>query len=386
MTDWLKEALEIESELIDLRRTLHRHPEDGNEEVFTSSLLISELEKCGIEIHRMMETAAVGILRGAYPGATAALRTDMDALPIVEETGLPFSSEHEGFMHACGHDVHMAALIGAARLLSKHRNEMHGNIVFLLQPAEENAGGAERMIQNGALEGVDAVFGAHCNPDLKAGTIGIKYGIFYATSTRFNVTVHGKGCHGAEPENGIDPLYAACLMCARLKGLTGVHNGLRDVVSVGMLRAGKARNIIPDEAYFMGILRTKGFTNRDMMTQKIIDTIMQVEEETGVYCDIEVLYGYPGVINHDNETSIAEHSAREVLGDENVTVMEEGTMTSEDFGYFLLERPGCFYHIGVESETGLHSPLFNPKESAIAKASAVHAAVLWKYLEENKEK
>lgn len=386
MTDWLKEALEIEPELIELRHTLHRHPEEGNHEFFTSDLLVSELEKCGVEIRRMMETAAVGILRGAYPGPTAALRTDMDALPVKEETGLPFSSENEGLMHACGHDIHMTALIGAARLLAKHRDEMHGNVVFLLQPAEENIGGAERMIHNGALEGVDAVFGAHCNPALKAGTIGIKYGIFYAASTRFNVTVHGKGCHGAEPENGIDPLYAACRMCTKLKELTGVHNGLRDVVSVGLIRAGKARNIIPDEAYFMGILRTKGFANRDMMTQKIIDTIMEIEEETGVYCEIEVFYAYPGVINHDEETALAEKAAKKVLSAENVKVMEEGTMTSEDFGYFLLERPGSFYHIGVESEAGLHSPRFNPDESAIAKAAAVHAAVLTEYLEEHKEK
>lgn len=386
MTDWLKEALEIEPELIELRHTLHRRPEEGNHEFFTSDLLVSELEKCGVEIRRMMETAAVGILRGAYPGPTAALRTDMDALPVKEETGLPFSSENEGLMHACGHDIHMTALIGAARLLAKHRDEMHGNVVFLLQPAEENIGGAERMIHNGALDGVDAVFGAHCNPALEAGTIGIKYGIFYAASTRFNVTVHGKGCHGAEPENGIDPLYAACMMCTKLKELTGIHNGLRDVVSIGLISAGKARNIIPDEAYFMGILRTKGFANRDMMTQKIIDTIMEIEEETGVYCEIEVFYAYPGVINHDEETALAEKAAKKVLSAENVKVMEEGTMTSEDFGYFLLERPGSFYHIGVESEAGLHSPRFNPDESAIAKAAAVHAAVLTEYLEEHKEK
>ena len=282
MTDWLAEAKTIENELIELRRTIHRHPEGGNEEFVTVELLMKELEKCGVETKRLPGTAAIGILRGKYPGPTVALRTDMDALPMQEDTGLPFASEVKGYMHACGHDVHMSALTGAAKLLSAHRDEMHGNVVFLLQPAEENAGGAEKMIEAGALEGVDAVFGAHVNPDLKAGTIGIRYGHFYAVSTRYNVTVHGKGCHGAEPENGIDPLYAACLMCSRLKGLTGVHNGLRDVVSVGMLRAGKARNIIPDEAYFMGILRTKGFTNRDMMTQKIIDTIMQVEEETGV--------------------------------------------------------------------------------------------------------
>lgn len=380
MTDWLKESRGIEDELIALRRKIHAHPEDGNMEVVTSSLLIEELEKCGVEIHRMLETAAVGILRGNHPGRTVALRTDMDALPIEEDTGLPFASQVKGFMHACGHDLHMAALVGCAKLLSAHRDELHGNVVFLLQPAEENAGGAERMIAEGALEGVAAVYGAHVNPDLPAGTIGIRYGNFYAVSTRFNVTVHGKGCHGAEPENGIDPLYAACRMCPALKDLTGVHNGRRDVVSVGMIKAGEARNIIPDEAYFMGILRTMGFENRDMMVKRILDTISEIEEETGVYAEVEVFYGYPGVVNHEAETRIAEEAVRKALGQENVIVMDKGTMTSEDFGYFLLEKPGSFYHIGVNSPYPLHNAKFNPDESAIAYGAAAHAAIVTEYL------
>ncbi|MBR3349341.1 MAG: amidohydrolase [Solobacterium sp.] len=380
MYDWLKESRAIEEELIELRRTIHRHPEDGNKEFATSQLLIEKLEECGVEIHRMLETAAVGILKGAHPGPTVALRTDMDALPIEEDTGLPFASEEKGFMHACGHDLHMAALVGCAKLLSAHREELHGNVVFLLQPAEENAGGAQRMINAGALNGVDAVYGAHVNPELPAGTIGIRYGNFYAVSTRFAVTVHGKGCHGAEPENGIDPLYAACKMCPALKDLTGVHNGRRDVVSVGMIKAGEARNIIPDDAYFMGILRTMGFENRDMMVSRILDTISEIEEETGVYAEVEIFYGYPGVVNHEAETRIAEEAVRKALGDEKVIVMDRGTMTSEDFGYFLLERPGSFYHIGVNSPYPLHNAKFNPDESAIAYAAAAHAAVIIEYL------
>lgn len=380
MTDWLKEVREIEPELIALRRKLHAHPEDGNREFFTSALLIEELEKCGVEVRRLPQTAALGILKGAKEGRCAALRTDMDALPVEENTGLPFASENKGFMHACGHDIHMSALIGAARLLAKHRDELNGDVVFLLQPAEENAGGAAKMIAAGALEGVDAVFGAHVNPDMKAGTIGIRYGRFYAISTRLRIVVHGKGCHGAEPENGIDPLYAACRMCAALKELSGVHNGLRDVVSIGMIRAGKARNIIPDDAEFMGILRTMSFENRDQMVTKILEIISSIEEETGVYAETEIIYGYPGVENHERETRIAEDAAISVLGKDNVTIMEEGTMTSEDFGYFLLERPGSFYHIGVSSKAPLHSPEFDPDESAIAFGAAVHAAVLSEYL------
>ena len=380
MTDWLKEAKGIEPGLIELRRKLHRHPEGGNCEFFTSQLLVDELEKCGVEVTRMLETAAVGILRGKYEGRTVALRTDMDALPLQENTNLPFASEIDGFMHACGHDLHMSALIGAAKLLSAHRDELHGNVVFLLQPAEENAGGAERMIKAGALNGVDAVFGAHVNPEMKAGTIGIKYGRFYAVSTRFNITVHGKGCHGAEPENGIDPLYAACKMCTALKELTGIHNGKRDVVSIGMIQAGKVRNVIPDEANFMGILRTMSFENRELMVGKILDIIASIEEETGVYAETEIIYSYPGVENHDAETTLALKAAEKVLGKENVINMEKGTMTSEDFGYFLLERPGSFYHIGVSSKAPLHSPEFNPDESAIAVGAAAHAAILSEYL------
>ena len=383
MTDWLAEAKTIENELIELRRTIHRHPEGGNEEFVTVELLMKELEKCGIETKRLPGTAAIGILRGKYPGPTVALRTDMDALPMQEDTGLPFASEVKGYMHACGHDVHMSALIGAAKLLSAHRDEMHGNVVFLLQPAEENAGGAEKMIQAGALDGVDAVFGAHVNPDLKAGTIGIRYGHFYAVSTRYNVTVHGKGCHGAEPENGIDPLYAACRMCAGLKELTGIHNGRRDVVTVGMIKAGTVRNIIPDTAHFEGILRTMGFENRDMMVSKIYEVIAQVEKETGVKAEVEMMFAYPGVVNHEAETALAQKAAENLLGKENVTVLEKGTMTSEDFGFFLLEKPGSFYHIGVGSPYPIHSPKFNPDESAIAYGAACHAAILSEYLNEH---
>ena len=384
MTDWLKEALAIEDELIDIRRKIHRHPEIADNEYETIALLSKELESLGIEVHRYLDTAAVGILKGAYPGPTAALRTDLDALPVQENTGLPYASEIDGVMHACGHDIHMAALMGAAKLLAAHRDELHGNIAFLLQPAEENTGGAKRMIEAGALEGIDAVFGAHVNPELKPGQIGIKYGRFYAVSTRFNITVHGRGCHGAEPEKGIDPLYAACRMCAALKELTGCHNNKRDIVSIGTIHAGTVRNIIPDSAYFCGILRTMGFENTDMMTERIRQEIRKIEEETGVWTDVDIYFAYPGIENHDEETALAEETARSLFPEEDVIVFDTGTMTSEDFGFFLLERPGCFYHIGVGGPAGLHSPQFCPDESAIAKGAAMHAAVLSAYLEKHR--
>ncbi len=380
MIDWLKEAEDLSEELILLRRDIHKHPETGNQEFRTSSLLKEKLQEAGIEVQSVYGTALKAVLRGKQGGKTAALRTDMDALPVTEKTGLPYSSVNEGVMHACGHDFHMASLIGAAKLLSAHREELSGSVVFLLQPDEEQDGGAMEMIRHGVLQETDAVFGAHVNPDLPVGTVAVKYGPFYACAAKFDVTVHGKGCHGAEPEKGIDALYAASLMCAMLHQLTGTYEGRKAVVTTGSFHAGTVRNIICDTASFSGIIRTEGTELRSMIRKQFLNVIRQVSAQTGVTCDINLVNGYPGVENHDEETAHVQKTAEDLLGSEHVIVFEEGTMTTEDFGFFLQEKPGCFYHIGVNSAAPLHSPMFDPDERAIAYAAAVHAAVLFEYL------
>lgn len=384
MRDYLSEAKLIEDELIALRRDLHAHPEVGNDEFRTTEVLEQYFKALGMEVSRPLPTGLRAVLHCAHKGGTAMLRSDIDALPVTEKTGLSCASVNEGVMHACGHDIHMSTVCGAAKLLASHKDELAGDVVFILQPDEEQDGGAERMMAAGALDGVDACFGAHINPAHPAGTASVRYGKFYAAAAKFDVTVHGKGSHGAEPENGIDALYAAAIMCQRLKELTGMHGDSRAVVTVGTFHSGKVRNIMNDTAEFNGIIRTFGMENREARMNDFMKIIHDVEKETGVTAEVVLVEGYPGVVNHDEETKLVEDTLVSLLGREHVLEAEE-TMTTEDFGYYILEKAGCFYHLGAGSEYPLHNPMMSPDESCIAYGAAVHASVIEAWLNAHKE-
>lgn len=375
--NWLEEAKKIEPEIIAWRRDFHRHPEIGNREYRTTEKIKDVLESCGIETRQVLKTGIIGILRNG-DGPSVAFRADIDALPVTEEVPVPFASEVDGMMHACGHDIHTASLLGAAKLLSLHREAFSGTAVFIFQPDEEGDGGAQRILDTGILDElkVRSVYGAHGNPFLPPGTVGVKYGRFYAAACVYDVTVHGKGTHGAEPENGTDSLYAAARMCAALKEMTGVHHGERAVVTVGEFHAGTARNIISDHANFSGILRTAGLDLREEMEQKIRKTLDQIADEAHVTYDLRMQNGYVGVTNHDEQTRLVQDAASALLGADHVQVEQDATMTTEDFGFYLLKYPGAYYHIGIGSPYPLHSPKMCPDESALVTAAAVHAAVM----------
>lgn len=382
MTDYLAEARAIAPEIAALREAIHREPELGNREHKTAARIEAYLHSLGIGTERLTDTAVLGRLRGGLPGRTAALRADMDALPLTEETGVPFASETPGVMHACGHDVHVAASLGAAKLLSARREELPGDVVFLFQPDEEGDGGAKRMIEAGALRGVDAVFGAHVSPELPAGCVGVRYGKFYAASDMFRVTLAGRSCHGAEREKGIDALAAACALTPKLLALPD-RLGERSVVTVGTLHAGTAGNIVPGQAEMNGILRTLGPDARRKMRELLRETVLDTARAWGAEPAIELRESYPGVVNDDRMTALVETTAAALLGGENVRVIDDPTMTTEDFGYFLLERPGSFYHIGAGCPLPLHNPAFLPDPEAAVTAAALHAAVIDAYLREN---
>lgn len=375
--NWLEEAKKIEPEIIAWRRDFHRHPEIGNREYRTTEKIKEILESCGIETRQVLKTGIIGILRNG-DGPSVAFRADIDALPVTEEVPVPFASEVDGMMHACGHDIHTASLLGAAKLLSLHREAFCGTAVFIFQPDEEGDGGAQRILDTGILDElkVRSVYGAHGNPFLPPGTVGVKYGRFYAAACVYDVTVHGKGTHGAEPENGTDSLYAAARMCAALKEMTGVYHGERAVVTVGEFHAGTARNIISDHANFSGILRTAGLDLREEMEQKIRKTLDQIADEAHVTYDLRMQNGYVGVTNHDEQTRLVQDAASALLGADHVQVEQDATMTTEDFGFYLLKYPGAYYHIGIGSPYPLHSPKMCPDESALVTAAAVHAAVM----------
>ena len=379
MNDLLSDARRIAPELISLREELHRRPELGNREFATAERIEAYLADLGVETERVLGTSVIGRLRGGRPGPTAALRADMDALPLTEATGAPFSSENPGVMHACGHDIHMTAALGAAKLLAARRDELRGEVVFLFQPDEEGSGGARRMIEAGALEGVDAVFGAHVSPDLPLGCVGVRYGKFYAASDMFTVNVTGRSAHGAEREKGIDALAAAAAMVPELIALPE-RLGERSVVTVGTLHAGTADNIIPGSAEMKGVVRTLGPEARQKMRAMLVDTVRDIARLHGAEAETLLRESYPGVVNDDGMTRLAEEAARSLLGPDRVRVIEKPTMTTEDFGYFLMERPGTFYHIGAGCSLPLHNPAFLPDGEAAVCAAAVHAAVITAFL------
>ena len=377
----LRRAEALLPELEGLRERFHRRPELGNREFHTSELIRETLESWGIPCRSVLDTAVVAEVRGALPGPTVALRADMDALPVTERSGVPFASEISGQMHACGHDVHMAAALGAARLLLERRETLPGTVRFLFQPDEEGSGGAQRMIEAGCMDGVCAVFGCHVAPNLPLGTAGFRYGKFYAAADLFFAKVRGKSAHGAERENGIDALAAAAEMVTALLALPGEIAPERSVVTVGRFAAGTAVNIIPDLAEFSGILRTLGPESRQKMKRRIREVLEAAASRTGARLELELREGYSGVVNTDAETALARSAAEDLLGGENVAEISEPTLTTEDFGY-LIEKAGagCYYHVGAGCAAPLHAADFLPQPRAVAVAAALHTAVLTRWL------
>lgn len=378
--DYLSEAAELESELFSLREAFHRMPELGNHEFKTAERIEHTLRALGLRPRRVLETGVFATLHGSLPGPTIALRADMDALPVQETTGAPFASENPGVMHACGHDVHITSVLGAAMLLSRHRHELRGSVRFLFQPDEEGEGGAERMIAAGCMKGVKAVFGGHVTPDLPAGTVGVRYGKFYAASDTFQIRLFGRAAHGAEREKGVDALEAGAILVQELIRLPERLTGERSVVSVGTFRSGTARNVVADEAEITGIMRTLGDEARLTMRSLMRDACRGVANQTDVSVEIQLQKSYSGVINHDAETDHVRRVAGKLFGRKNVVVLDLPTMKTDDFGYFLLHHPGVYYHFGAGCDKPLHSPDFLPEAHTALTGAALHAAVLHSYL------
>ncbi len=285
-------------------------------------------------------------------------------------------------MHACGHDIHMTAAVGAAAILSKNAHLLNGDAVFLFQPDEEGAGGAQRMIDSGAVEGVCAVFGGHVNPDIPLGKIGVKYGPFYAASDVVSVTVHGKAAHSSTPEKGADALLAAAEMVTVLCDIKP-SSGERAVLTFGEFKSGNVCNVIADTAYFSGIARTFGQKNVQEMRNRIVQTIAGICALKNVTADIDIGKSYGGVVNTDAETRLFEDCARAVLGTENVVVMQESKLGTEDFGYFIDKcGAGSFLNIGTGTgeEQAVHTATFLPDTDAAVNAAAVYSATLVEYL------
>ncbi len=363
-------------DIISCYKTLHRYPERSAREYQTALRIENWLTELGLEVHRIGETAVVGVLKGGKPGKTVGLRADIDALPITEQTGLPYASENKGVMHACGHDFHTAAVLGAAVLLKEKQADLRGTVKFIFQPDEEEDGYAATLAAHDILKDTLAVFGAHVDPTLPCGVIGIRRGPFYATAGKFDITLSGKSAHGATPYNGIDALAAGAKLVEKLLSLRSEDR----IVSVGTLHSGEVRNIISDTATLTGICRVAGTLAREKTYQDISDILSDLEAQTGITAHAEFNNGYSGITNAPESADFVAEVAKNLFDASRVQSIPHMLMTTEDFGDYLNGRAGCFYHIGVGGNEGLHSSAFAPDPAGLTDAAALHAAVLEAYL------
>ena len=347
----LTEAPAIQS----LRRDIHAHPELSFQEQRTSDLIANTLTSWGIPVHRGLGTTGViGIVKNGSGERGIGLRADIDALPMTERNTFSHASVYPGKMHACGHDGHIAMLLAAAKYLSNNRN-FDGTVYLIFQPAEENGGGARAMIKDGLFDlfPMEAVFGAHNWPGMQIGRFAIKSGPLFASSNEFKITIRGKGAHAAMPHNGIDPLPVACQMVQAFQTIITRNKRPIDagVISVTMIHAGEARNVVPDSCELQGTVRTFTLEVLDMIERRMRQVAAATCQAFEATCEFTFSRSYPPTVNHPKETEFARNLLSTLVGAHNVQEFEP-TMGAEDFSFYLLEKPGCYFLIG--NGDGMH--------------------------------
>lgn len=395
----------VEAKVIETRRDIHQHPELGNREVRTAKIVADRLRALGIQVQEnVAHTGVVGVLRGGKPGKVVALRADMDALPVIEQVDLPFASkvrttyngQEVGVMHACGHDAHVAILLGVAEVLSGMKVEIPGTVKFLFQPAEEGApegeeGGAELMVKEGALENpkVDAVFGLHVTSRFPVGEIEYRPEGTLAAVDSFKVVVRGKQTHGAYPWLGVDPIVIASQI---VLGLQTIPSRQLDstvapsIVTVGAIHGGVRNNIIPDEVEMIGTIRSLDSKMRDELHMRIRRTVESIAASGGATAKVEITPGYPITYNDPALTEQMLPTLRRVAGASKVK-LANASLGAEDFSFFQKEVPGLFFWLGTrpvnqtaEEAASNHSPLFFVDESGLALGVKALANVAVDYL------
>jgi amidohydrolase len=388
----------ITPDLVALRRDIHAHPELSLAETRTAALVADRLRALGLEVRTGIGgTGVLGVLRGGKPGPVVGFRADMDALPIVEETGLPFASKERavrdgrevGVMHACGHDVHTTVLLGVATVLSRLKSDVAGTVLFVAQPAEEVGEGARAMLEDGLFRDVKpaAMFAFHVDDSAPAGIITYVPGHVTANADSFSLTVFSEGCHGANPHLCLDPVVVGAQVVLALQVMISrrldVHSDT--VITVGSFHAGTASNIIPQRADLRATVRTYGEDQRRLVREKIEQTIAGICQAAGARYSLDYAYGIPSGANDPGLTKQAAAVAERVVGKTNI-VQGEPRMVAEDFSYYGRERPAVFLWLGAlpkESTATLHSPHFMVDEDAIPVGIRVMAAILLDALARN---
>jgi len=396
-----------ETETVEFRRWMHQYPELGNREFETAKRVAAHLEELGMEVRTgVAHTGVVGVLEGGRPGPVIAVRADMDALPVTEDTDLPFRSTVRtryndldvGVMHACGHDVHTAVQFGVASILAGMREELPGTVVFIFQPAEEGPppgeqGGASMMVEEGVLKNPapEVIFGLHTLANMPVGTVGYTSGPALAAVDTFRATIAGSQTHGARPHQGIDPIVMASQAVLALQTIVSrTLDPIRPaVVTVGMFHAGERSNIIPAEVRLQGTVRTYDAEVRNTIERRMREILGGITQAGGGEYTLDYERGTPATINNPALTSASVPTLEAVVGSESVEVLEP-TMGGEDFAYYAQEIPAFFYRLGIHKEGTVsgphHSPTFRADDSSVPVGMRVMANVLVDYLERNSQK
>lgn len=385
-----EKAEKIEDYIIEQRRYFHQHPELSFEEKETTAAIGRQLEEMGIEPHYFDDYYGVwGEIRSEKSGAkgrTVLLRADIDALPVEEQTGLPYASVTKGIMHACGHDCHIAMLLGAAKVLKDYQDELPGNVKLLFQAAEESCHGAEYYVQNGLLDDVDAVYGSHVWGDMDAPLLNIDSGVRMASCDNFTITVSGLSAHGSSPHQGVDAIVAAAAIIMQLQSIVSRKNDPRNalVVTIGEINGGERFNIIANRVVMKGTVRTHSKEVRGKVEEWIRDIAVNVAKANGAEAVLDYEYYPAPLINDEKLTAIARNAAISLYGEESVVPLEKA-MGSEDFSYFLDKVPGVYAFIGTRNsgqgiEASNHNNCFTVDESMLTRGTALYAQFAYDYL------
>ncbi len=386
MDEFVSEAQSMFEYTQALRRDFHRHPELGFHEVRTARIVGRELNSLGLEVHTgLAGTGVVTLLEGAKPGPVILVRADMDALPIIEQTGAAYASQNHGVMHACGHDGHTAILLTVAKILHAHRHELAGTVKFMFQPAEEGMGGAEKMIESGVLENpkVDLALGLHIWNEQPVGWFGIANGPAMAGAEIFKVKVIGKGGHGAAPHLAVDPVLAASQIVSALQGIVSrnVPPLQTAVVSVCTIHGGETFNVIPPGVELTGTIRTFESDVRERVLQRFEETVRGIAGALNCQAEIELRRLTPVTVNQPETAGIIQEVAHRLFPEAEIDPANFVTMGSEDFAFILEKVPGCFFFIGSANlEKGLdaahHHPKFDFDEVVLSRAAALMSAAV----------
>jgi len=380
----------IFNEVVANRRHLHANPELSFHEVETSAFVAKKLEDMGLEYHKMANTGLVALIKGDKPSdQVVALRADMDALPILEANDVPYKSQNNGVMHACGHDAHTSSLLGTARILTELKSEFAGTVKLIFQPAEEKLpGGASLMIQEGVLENPkpQAVLGQHVMPWIDAGKVGFRAGKYMASTDEIYVTVKGRGGHGAQPQANIDPVIITAHILTALQTIISRYNDPKSpsVLSFGKVIANGATNVIPNEVYLEGTFRTMDEAWRADAHKKMKKMAEGIAESMGGSCEFNIMRGYPFLINEEKLTNAVRGYAEDYLGKENVLDLDIW-MAAEDFAYYTQVADSCFYRLGTRNESrgitsSVHTPTFDVEEDAFKVSTGLMAYLALKQL------